>query len=60
MSTLEEKINKLMNKNVEAKTILVKVEERDEVINNYQNEGWKLVKESQLNGRYKLTFERSK
>jgi hypothetical protein len=60
MSTLEERINKLMNKNVEAKTILVKVEERDEVINNYQNEGWKLVKESQLNGRYKLTFERSK
>ncbi len=60
MSTLEERINKLMNKNVEAKTILVKVEERDEVINNYQNEGWKFVKESQLNGRYKLTFERSK
>lgn len=60
MSTLEERINKLMNKNVEAKTILVKVEERDKVINNYQNEGWKLVKESQLNGRYKLTFERSK
>jgi hypothetical protein len=60
MSTLEERINKLMNKNVEAKTILVKVEERDEVINHYQNEGWKLVKESQLNGRYKLTFESSK
>lgn len=60
MSTLEERINKLMNKNVEAKTILVKVEERDEVIKNYQNEGWKFVKESQLNGRYKLTFERSK
>jgi hypothetical protein len=60
MDNIDEKIHKFMSKNVEAKTILVDPKDYNNKILEYKNDGWSLVKECELNGRIKLTFERIK
>lgn len=54
----DEQIAAIMVKEGKSKTILVDNEQVTKVIEEHQIEGWKLVKQSVLNGRTKLTFEK--
>ena len=54
----DEQIAAIMVKEGKSKTILVDNEQVKKVIEEHQKEGWKLVKQSELNGRTKLTFEK--
>ena len=54
----DEQIAAIMVKEGKSKTILVDNGQVTKVIEEHQKEGWKLVKQSGLNGRTKLTFEK--
>ena len=54
----DEQIAAIMVKEGKSKTILVDNGQITIVIEEHQREGWKLVKQSELNGRTKLTFEK--
>ena len=58
MKLTDEQIKSIMTKEGKSKTILVDNEEVEKTIENHRIEGWKLVKQSELNGRTKLTFEK--
>ena len=58
MKLTDEQIKSIMTKEGKSKTILVDNEEVERTIENHRKEGWKLVKQSELNGRTKLTFEK--
>ena len=58
MKLSEEQIRSIMVKEGKSKTILVDLKEKENIIKSHENEGWKLVKQSEINGRAKLTFEK--
>ena len=58
MKLSEEQIRSIMVKEGKSKTILVDLNEKENRIKSHENEGWKLVKQSEINGRAKLTFEK--
>ena len=58
MKLSDEQIKSIMIKDGKSKTILVENKEVEQVIKNHQNNGWKLLKKSEINGRTKLTFEK--
>ena len=58
MKLTDEKIRSIMTKESKSKTLLVDSEETGKTIENYQKDGWKLVKQTEVNGRTKLTFVR--
>lgn len=58
MKLSEEQIRSIMVKEGKSKTILVDLKEKENIIKSHENEGWKLVKQSEKNGRAKLTFEK--
>ena len=58
MKLSEEQIRSIMTKEGKSKTILVDLNEVDKTIQTHKEEGWKLVKQSEINGRAKLTFEK--
>ena len=58
MKLTDEQIQSILVKEGKSKTILVELSEKELVIENHLKEGWKLVKESELNGKAKLTFEK--
>ena len=58
MKLSEEQIRSIMVKEGKSKTILVDLNEVEETIKNHEKIGWKLVKQSEINGRAKLTFEK--
>ena len=58
MKLTEEQIRSIMVKEGKSKTILVDLTEVEQTIKNHEKEGWKLVKQSEINGRAKLTFEK--
>lgn len=58
MKLTDEQIKSIMQKEIICKTILVDNEKVEEAKSNYQKENWKLVKETEVNGRTKLTFEK--
>ena len=58
MKLSDDQIRSIMVKEGKSKTILVDVKDRDKTLKDHEKDGWKLVKESELNGRVKLTFEK--
>ena len=58
MKLSDEQIRSIMVKEGKSKTILVDQNEATKIIEDHQEEGWKLVKKSEINGRTKLTFEK--
>lgn len=60
MALSEEQIKSILIKDIKCKTILVSKEEKEKIIKEHQNDGWKLIKELEINGKIKITFEKIK
>ena len=58
MKLTDEQIASILNKEGKSKTILVDEKDAGKTIENHENDGWKLIKKSEVNGRVKLTFEK--
>ena len=58
MKLTDDQIRSIMVKEGKSKTILVDLEEAPKSIKLHEAEGWKLIKQSEVNGRAKLTFEK--
>lgn len=58
MKFTEDQIRSIMVKEGKSKTILVDLNEVVETIKTHEKDGWKLIKQSEINGRAKLTFEK--
>ena len=58
MKLSDEQIKAIMVKEGKSKTIIVDNSETEKIIEKHQQEGWKLLKKSDINGRTKLTFEK--
>lgn len=58
MKLSDEQIRSIMTKQGLSKTILVDLDQTEITIKRHEQDGWKLVKKSELNGRTKLTFEK--
>ena len=58
MKLTDEQIASMLVKEGKSKTILVELVDKEKVLKKHEKDGWKLVKESELNGRVKLTFEK--
>ena len=58
MKLTDEQIASILVKEGKSKTLLVENKDAEKTIENHQKEGWKLVKQSEINGRTKLTFEK--
>ena len=58
MKLSDEQIASILNKEGKSKTILVDEKDTEKTIENHLQEGWKLIKKSEMNGRTKLTFEK--
>ena len=58
MKLSDDQIRSIMVKEGKSKTILVDPIDKEKILKEHENDGWKLVKESELNGKVKLTFEK--
>lgn len=58
MKLTDEQIASILNKEGKSKTLLVDEKDAGKTIEIHKNDGWKLVKKSEVNGRVKLTFEK--
>ena len=58
MKLTEDQIRSILVKEGKSKTILVDLNAVEKTIKNHEKEGWKLIKQSEINGRVKLTFEK--
>jgi len=58
MEKIDEKIKRLMQKESKSKTILIDKENFDQVIEEQTKEGFKLIKKSEVNDKFKVTFEK--
>ena len=56
MKLTDEQIASILTTNVTSKTILVDNDKVIETIEQYEKDGWKLYKQTEINGRTKLTF----
>lgn len=56
MKLSDEQIRSIMVKESKSKTILVEPKNTGKTVDLYEKDGWKLVKQSEINGRTKLTF----
>ena len=56
MKLTDDQIASIMTKQSKSKTLLVDEKDAEKTIEIYENDGWKLVKKSKINGRIKLTF----
>ena len=48
-----------MEKNVATKTLMVDNVLFEKTVSDYEKDGWKLIKKTEVNGRYKLTFQKN-
>lgn len=60
MKISDEQIANLLCQDVISKTILVQPDELKNVISSHTKDGWKIVKQSDLNGKIKVTFQKKK
>ncbi|MCR5787341.1 MAG: hypothetical protein K6G28_06550 [Acholeplasmatales bacterium] len=58
MENIDEKIKKLMQKEIHAKTVLIDKADLEERIKQEEAEGFKFIKSTEINGRLKVTFEK--
>ena len=56
MKLTDDQIRSIMTKESKSKTLLVDGKDIGKTIEIYKKDGWKLVKQTELNGRTKLTF----
>lgn len=56
MKLSDEQIRSIMVKESKSKTVLVEPKNIGKTVDLYEKDGWKLVKQSEINGRTKLTF----
>lgn len=56
MKLTDEQIASILTTNATSKTILVDNDKVIETIEQYEKDGWKLYKQTEINGRTKLTF----
>ena len=56
MKSSDDQIQSIMTKESKSKTFLVDSKNTGKTIEFYEKDGWKLVKQSEVNGRTKLTF----
>ena len=56
MKLTDDQIRSIMTKESRSKTLLVDGKDIGKTIEIYKKDGWKLVKQTELNGRTKLTF----
>ena len=56
MKLTDEQIASIMTKESKSKTLLVDNNDLDNTIDIYKKDGWKLIKQTEVNGRTKLTF----
>jgi hypothetical protein len=56
MKLTDEQIASIMTKESKSKTLLVDKKDKEITIDVYKKDGWKLIKETEVNGRTKLTF----
>ena len=56
MKLTDDQIRSIMTKESKSKTLLVDAKDAGKTIEIYEKDGWKLVKQTELNGRTKLTF----
>ena len=56
MKLSDEQIRSIMVKESKSKTVLVEPKNTGKTVDLYEKDGWKLVKQSEINGRTKLTF----
>lgn len=60
MPLTNEQIEALLSKDIKSKTILVTPDKLQATIEEHLNDGWKLEKKAEVNGRYKVTFTKIK
>lgn len=60
MSLTDEQIAKMFNRNIDTKTILVDKENLQSKIDEYISLGWKHVRTTEVNNKYKVTFQKEK
>lgn len=58
MKLTDDQIRSIMEKKVVCKTILVENDKIEQTISDHKKDNWKLVKQTELNGKTKLTFEK--
>lgn len=58
MKLTDEQIRSIMVKEGKSKTTLVEENEVKKTIESHTKEGWKLLKQSEINGKVKLTFSK--
>lgn len=58
MKLTDEQIASIMTKDAISKTMLVDNDIVIETIKQHENDGWKLYKQTEINGRTKLTFNK--
>lgn len=56
MKLSDDQIRSIMTKESKSKTLLIDSKITGKTIEFYEKDGWKLVKQSEVNGRTKLTF----
>ena len=56
MKLTDDQIRSIMMKESKSKTLLVDSKNTGKTIEFYKKDGWKLAKQSEVNGRTKLTF----
>ncbi len=56
MKLTDDQIRSIMTKESKSKTLLIDSKNAGKTIEFYEKDGWKLVKQSEVNGRTKLTF----
>lgn len=59
MSNIDEKIKELFLKDIKTKTILISFEEFEIVKKEHEEKGWKMINSVVVNGKYKVTFQKS-
>lgn len=58
MKLTDEQIAKIMTKESKSKTVLVDAKNAGKTIEFHKNDGWKLLKETKVDDKVKLTFEK--
>ena len=60
MKLTDEQIRNILVKDIKSKTILVSKSDLEQVIKEHTDDGWTLVRSTELNGKVKVTFEKVK
>jgi len=58
MKLTDEQIAKIMTKESKSKTVLVDENNAGKTVDFHLNDGWKLLKETKVGNKVKLTFEK--